>query len=74
LVRQALSEEPHTVRAWLFLARLELDAGRVEEAVDAFDRARTSIELNTLPGLNGYERELLAAPSWQLQELEDQLQ
>jgi len=74
LVRQALSEEPHTVRAWLFLARLELDAGRVEEAVDAYERARTSIELGRRPGLNGYERELLAAPSWQLQELEDQLQ
>jgi len=73
LVRQALSEEPHTVRAWLFLARLELDAGRVEEALDAFEHAQTSIELDRRPGLNGYERELLAAPSWQLQELEDQL-
>jgi hypothetical protein len=73
LVRQALSEEPHAVRAWLFLARLELDAGRIEEALDAFEHAQTSIELGRRPGLNRYERELLAAPSWQLQELEDQL-
>jgi O-antigen ligase len=73
LARRALLEEPHTVRAWLFLARLEIEAGRMNEARQALDRARASIDLRLIPGLNDYERELLAAPAWQLRELEDQL-
>jgi len=74
LARRAVVEEPNTVRAWLFLARIELDSGRVEEARRALDRARAAAALRRRPGLNAYERELLGAPSWQFRELEEALE
>jgi len=73
LVRRALDEEPHTVRARLFLARLELDRGEVEAARKAYDAAVESARLRTRLGLNAYERELLGAPAWQFRELEGAL-
>ncbi len=74
LARRALAEEPNTVRAWLFLARAELDAGRVGEAREALARAQAAASMSRLPGLSDYERELLAAPAWQFRELEGALE
>ncbi len=73
LVRRALDEEPHTVRAWLFLARLELDRGAVEAAREAYRAAVESARLGTRLDLNAYERELLGAPTWQFRELAEAL-
>ncbi|MDH3814515.1 MAG: tetratricopeptide repeat protein [Acidobacteriota bacterium] len=73
LVRRALDEEPHTVRARLFLARLELDRGEVEAAREAYDAAVESVRLRTRLDLNAYERELLSAPTWQFLELAEAL-
>jgi len=73
LVRRALGEEPHAVRARLFLARLELDRGEGEAAREAYEAALESARLGSRVGLNAYERELLAAPVWQFQELEEAL-
>jgi hypothetical protein len=73
LVRRALDEEPHTVRARLFLARLELDRGEVEAAREAYEAAVESARLRTRLDLNTYERELLGAPAWQFRELAEAL-
>ena len=73
LARRALDEEPHTVRARLFLARLELDRGEVEAARDAYEAALESARLRTRLDLNAYERELLGAPAWQFRELAEAL-
>ena len=73
LAHRALAAEPHTVRAWLLVARLELDHGRVEAARRALNSARASVDLRRRTGLNAYERELLAAPGWQIRELEEEL-
>jgi len=73
LAHRALAAEPHTVRAWLLVARLELDHGRVDAARRALSSARASAELRQRTGLNAYERELLAAPGWQIRELEEEL-
>lgn len=69
LVRMALREEPHTVRARLLLARLELDRGDAKAAREAFDAAIQSSNLHRKTNLNAYERELLSAPEWQFREL-----
>ena len=73
LVRRALDEEPHTVRARLFLARLELDRGEVEAAREAYEAAVESRRLRTRLDLNVYEREILGAPTWQFRELAEAL-
>jgi tetratricopeptide (TPR) repeat protein len=73
LAQRALDEEPHTVRARLFLARLELDRGEVEAARDAYEAALESARLRTRLDLNTYERELLGAPAWQFRELAEAL-
>jgi cytochrome c-type biogenesis protein CcmH/NrfG len=73
LVRRALGEEPHTVRARLFLARLELDRGGVKAAREAYEAAVESARLRARLDLNAYERELLGAPMWQFRELEEAL-
>jgi len=73
LVRRALVEEPHTVRARLFLARLELDRGEVEAAREAYEAAVESARLRTRLDLNTYERELLDAPTWQFREIGEAL-
>jgi hypothetical protein len=73
LVRQALDEEPHTVRARLFLARLELDRGEVELAREAYEAAVESARLRKRLDLNAYERELLGAPAWQFREIAEVL-
>ena len=72
LVRRALDEEPHMVRARLFLARLELDRGALEAAREAYDAALESANLRRLD-LNAYEREILGAPEWQFKELREAL-
>jgi hypothetical protein len=73
LARRAVDEEPNAVRAWLFVARLELDRGDIEAARDALNHATAAASLRGRAGLSGYERELLAAPSWQFDELEEAL-
>ena len=72
-VRRALDEEPNTVRGWLMLSRLELERGRVDEARAALAQATERVGLISRPGLTNYERELLAAPTSQLQALERDL-
>jgi tetratricopeptide (TPR) repeat protein len=74
LVRRALEQEPHTVQARLFLARLELDRGDVDAAREAYEAAVESARLRTRLDLNAYERELLGAPTWQFRELAEALQ
>ena len=69
LVRRALEAEPHTVRARLFLARLELDRGDEDAARKAYLEALRSARLRARGGLSSYERELLGAPSWQFREI-----
>jgi hypothetical protein len=69
LARRAVSEEPNFVRGWLFLARLELDRGRPSVAREACERALAARSLRRKSGLADYERELLVAPDWQLQEV-----
>jgi len=73
LVRRALAEEPHAVRARLFLARLELDRGALEAAREAYEAAVESARLSARLDLNAYERELLGAPAWQFRELAEAL-
>jgi predicted Zn-dependent protease len=73
LVRRALDEEPHTVRARLFLARLELDRGEVKAARQAYAAAVNSARLRKRLDLNAYERELLDAPTWQFREIAEAL-
>jgi cytochrome c-type biogenesis protein CcmH/NrfG len=74
LVGRALEAEPHTVRARLFLARLELDRGDYDAAGEAYLEALRSARLRTSSGLSSYERELLAAPPWQFREIGQALQ
>jgi cytochrome c-type biogenesis protein CcmH/NrfG len=69
LVRRALEAEPHTVRARLFLARLELDRGDQDAAREAYLEALRSARLRARSGLSSYERELLDAPAWQFREI-----
>jgi hypothetical protein len=73
LARRALESEPHTVRAWLFLARVELDRGDMRSARQALTSASRSTMLRRRAGLTTYEKELLSAPLWQFQELEEAL-
>ena len=69
LVRKALEAEPNTVRARLFLARLELDRGHLDAAREAYSQAVASARLRARIGLSAYERELLSAPAWQYREI-----
>ena len=73
LVRRALDSEPSTVAAWLLLARLELDRGRVEPARRALDRALELRRTLRHRDLTSYERDLVAASAWQIEELEGAL-
>lgn len=69
LAARALAEEPRFVRGWLFLARVELDMDRPDAARDALARAVAEFERARWRLLSGYERDLVAAPRWQLREL-----
>jgi hypothetical protein len=51
------------------LARLSLDAGDRDRARSAFDRARAASRLGRKAGLTEYQRELLRAPAWQVEEI-----
>jgi hypothetical protein len=73
LARRAVAVEPNAVRAHLFLARIELDRAHIAQARAALHEAKASIAQRRRPGLSAYERELLAAPQWQLRELEEAL-
>jgi hypothetical protein len=73
LARRALAAEPHAVRARLFLARVELDRGNMQLAREALESAAASTVLRKRAGLTTYEKELLAAPTWQFREIEETL-
>jgi hypothetical protein len=73
LARRAVTEEPNAVRARLYLARVELDRANLNLAREAFDHARVSAKLRGRAGLTDYEKELLAAPSWQFRQIEEAL-
>jgi hypothetical protein len=69
LVGRALEEEPHFVRGWLLRARLALDRGDRAAAAASFERARSSAVAGRRRSLSDYERDLLRAPGWQVQDV-----
>jgi len=73
LAERAVDEEPNFVRGWLFLARLELDAGDLGAARAAYGRASVAGQLARTKLLTRYERDLLRAPRWQVEEIADRL-
>jgi hypothetical protein len=71
--RTALANEPNTIRGWIFLGRLELEAGHVGAARDALAEAGIRMRLAEQPGLSPYETELLWVPAAQLESLRNDL-
>jgi hypothetical protein len=69
LAERAVAEEPNFVRGWLLLSRLALDAGDLGAARRAFREARTAHDMDRPGAMTRYERDLLAAPSWQVEEI-----
>jgi len=69
LVERALAEEPRFVRGWLLEARLALDRGDLPEAAASFERARSAAALGRGRQLTDYERDLLRAPAWQVEDV-----
>jgi hypothetical protein len=69
LAERAVEEEPLFVRAWLFVARVELDRGRAEAAGMALDRALEAHERARWRKLSEYERDLTRLPSRQRDQL-----
>jgi tetratricopeptide (TPR) repeat protein len=73
LAARAIAEEPNFVRGLLFSARLDLDRGQVGAARRAFDRAEGARWLARGRLLTSYERDLLRAPAWQVEEIRQAL-
>ena len=69
LAERAVAEEPNFVRGRLLLARMNLDAGDRATAIEAFDQGRSAFELRRRGSLTDYERDLLRAPGWQVEEI-----
>jgi hypothetical protein len=69
LAERAVTEEPNFVRGQLFLARLALDAGDSGTAVTAFEKARAAHQLGDARPLTEYQRDLIRAPAWQVEEI-----
>ncbi len=69
LVDRALAEEPRFVRGWLLEARLALDRGDLPEAAASFERARAAALEGRRRSLTDYERDLLLAPAWQVEDV-----
>jgi tetratricopeptide (TPR) repeat protein len=59
LTEHALELEPNTTRGWLFLCRLEFEAGRIDRAEAAFDRAENTLRLADRAGISSYDAELV---------------
>lgn len=73
LAVSAVSTEPNFVRGWLLLARLELDAGRVQAAAVAFEKAlRIRDESRSRLDIE-YARDLTACPPRQVDILRREL-
>jgi hypothetical protein len=73
LVERAVAEEPNFVRGHLFLSRLALDAGDIEGAQAAFERAQSAFELGRQVAGTDYQRDLFRAPSWQVEDIGGEL-
>lgn len=73
LVRHALTNEPNTVRAWIFLARLELDRGNTGEAQQALEMVAETTRRWGGRHASDYDREILHTPKGQLDRLRRQL-
>jgi len=73
LASRAVTEEPNCVRAWLLLARIDLDSGQVEMARRDLEAARKARDCFRGRVLEAYERDLLWAPPWQWRQLEEAL-
>ncbi len=73
LAERAVAEEPNFVRGRLFLARLNLDSGDRAGAGQSFERARSAFQLGRRRSLTDYERDLLRAPDWQVEEIAREL-
>lgn len=69
LARRAVAEEPDFVRGQLALARIALDRGEPTAARLAYERAREAAALGRRRDLTGYERDLLAADAWQVEQV-----
>jgi hypothetical protein len=69
LAERAVAEEPNFVRGQLFLARLALDDGDSSSAVAAYGKARAAHELGGSRPLTEYQRDLIRAPAWQVEEI-----
>ncbi len=67
--QRSVDAEPSFARGWLLLARLELDRGRPEEAKRCLAQALAA-RRHRFTAQTGYERELVAAPPWQVAELD----
>ncbi len=70
LAAEAVVLEPSFVRGWLLLARLDLDAGHLDSAGVAFDRAIASRDSGELKSWTSYHRDLIWCPDWQVEALE----
>jgi hypothetical protein len=73
-VDRAIEAEPATAVAWLFRARVELEMGRVDAARDDLRRVTDLVARPDTFALNGYERQLVALPSAELQRLTEALE
>ncbi|MBW2524320.1 MAG: tetratricopeptide repeat protein [Deltaproteobacteria bacterium] len=74
LAERAVAEEPSFVRGWLLLARLALDRGDPVAAGAAYDRARDAARLGGHRELTKYERDLLSASLWQVEDVANALE
>ncbi len=69
LARRAVTEEPCLVRGWLLISRLGLDRGQMEKSRTALGKALAARDRARGRLLTHYERDLLEAPSWQIDQL-----
>jgi len=73
LTQHALRLEPHTIRGWVFLSHLELEAGNIGASRAAFEEAIERIKRTRGMDLSNYEQELVVVPEHQLQALRSEL-
>jgi len=74
LIRQSVELEPNFARGWLLLSRLELDAGHLQSARRALDKAVVSHDVAEMRVWTDYHRDLVWFPEQHLLELERELE